>query len=349
MKHNELVTVFIPIYNSEKYIKETLKSIINQTYDNLEILIIDDGSTDRSLEIINEFKDKRIKILKNETNKGIPYTRNRGLKNSNGKYIAIMDSDDISMKDRIEKQVNYLQTHPNIDLVSSNIKKFSNNRFENFIYRIHSEFKKYLNDTQVKYNMIFSNPIPNTSVMIRKETIEKLNLRYDEKFFVAQDYNFWVDMILSNCKLIVMKDVLLEYRTGHMNITKFSSLNKKNIRKEIIFNIKDKMLNYYKIELSDYEKRMFFEFFGEERIEKINEIYIEKIIEILEKIKYSSEIIDKETFQIILQEKVKISLSKSKLTLKEKVSYYKRIAKNYELKDKIYIIIAHFIEKIIKN
>lgn len=343
MKFNELVTVFIPMYNSETYIKETLESIINQTYTNIEILIIDDGSTDRSVEIINEFKDKRIRLLKNESNKGIPYTRNRGLKNAKGKYIAIMDADDISIKDRIEKQVNYLENNHNIDVVASNIQCLTNSKIKNFIYEINSVFKKGLNEKQVECSMLFSSPIANPSSMIRKETIEKLNLSYDEECFVAQDYNFWADMILRNCKLVVMKDILLKYRTGHMNITKSSSLNKKNMRKNIIFNIKDKILKYYKIELTKDEKNLFFEFFGEEIIEEISKADIAKIAKIIEKIKHSSEKLDEEVLECISREKVKISLSRSKITLKEKLVYYEEIIQNDKIQDKLYIIIRHFI------
>src|SRR5690606_28917246 len=110
-----LVTVFMPVYNSEQYIREALESILNQTYQNLDILLVDDGSTDRSVEIIKSYQDTRIRLIQNEKNMGIPYTRNVGLKEAKGKYIAIMDSDDIAVSNRIERQIQYLETNPHID------------------------------------------------------------------------------------------------------------------------------------------------------------------------------------------------------------------------------------------
>ena len=86
-----MVTVFIPLYNTEKYIRESLESILNQTYSNLEILIVDDGSTDQSINIVSSFTDSRIRLIKNIENKGIPYTRNVGLNEANGEYMVIMD------------------------------------------------------------------------------------------------------------------------------------------------------------------------------------------------------------------------------------------------------------------
>ena len=103
-----LVTVFIPVYNCEKYIKESLESIINQTYENLDILIIDDGSTDNTVNLIKQYKDTRIRLLRNDKNRGIPYTRSRGLEECRGEYLALMDADDISLSERIKKQVNFL-------------------------------------------------------------------------------------------------------------------------------------------------------------------------------------------------------------------------------------------------
>src|SRR5690554_3918162 len=122
--NNPLVTVFIPVYNCENFIDECLKSILNQTYKNIEVLLVDDGSTDNSVEKIKKYSDPRIRLIQNERNMGIPYTRNVGLKEAKGKYIAIMDSDDISMPIRIEKQVAYLEQHPEIDAVSSFYIKF---------------------------------------------------------------------------------------------------------------------------------------------------------------------------------------------------------------------------------
>lgn len=349
MNKDQLVTVFIPMYNSENYIKETLESIIKQTYTNLEILIIDDGSTDKSVEIVRTFNDSRIKLLLNESNKGIPYTRNRGLKNAKGKYIALMDADDIAIKTRIESQVKYLDNHKDVDVVASNIQYICNNWIKNLIYKVNTYFKKGLSDKQVKMMMIFKSPIANPSAMIRKKTITDLNLVYDENCFIAQDYSFWVEMIIKDCKLIVLKNVLLKYRTDHMNITKLSSLNKKNMRKNIVFSIKNRILSHFGVNISEDEKYLFFEFFGEESIEKISRNDIKNIKEIIEKIKLFSDELDKEIFESILRERVRASLSRSKLSLKEKLNYYKEIVENSRMQDNLYIFSRHFINFIMSN
>ena len=119
--NNPLVTIFMAVYNVENFIKDSLESILNQTYKNFEFLIVNDASTDHSSEILQlyEKKDKRIRVIHNKHNMGIPYTRNIGLKEANGKYIAIMDADDIALPFRIEKQVLFMENNPEIDVLGT--------------------------------------------------------------------------------------------------------------------------------------------------------------------------------------------------------------------------------------
>ena len=106
-----LVSIITPVYNAEKYLEETILSVINQSYKNWELLLIDDCSTDKSYEIIQEYLkiDKRIKYLKNERNSGPAITRNRGLENSKGEYIAFLDSDDFWKEDKLKNQINFMK------------------------------------------------------------------------------------------------------------------------------------------------------------------------------------------------------------------------------------------------
>ena len=99
------VTVFIPAYNREKYIGEAIESILAQSYTNFELLLIDDGSTDGTLDIMHSFSDSRLRIMRNETNLGIPRTRNKGIENARGEFIAMLDSDDRAFSTRLEKQL----------------------------------------------------------------------------------------------------------------------------------------------------------------------------------------------------------------------------------------------------
>ena len=119
-----LITVFTPNYNREKVIHETIESILNQTYSNFEYIIIDDGSTDNSWDLIQKYanQDERIRAYRNKRNLKIVKTRNKGFKLSspNAKYFAIIDSDDVALSKRLEVQVRFLETHPEYGLVGSN-------------------------------------------------------------------------------------------------------------------------------------------------------------------------------------------------------------------------------------
>lgn len=106
-----LVTVIVPTYNCEKYIKETIESILNQTYCNFEILVIDDCSTDSTLDVVNSLNDKRITVFVNEKQSGAAFSRNRGIANAKGKYIAFLDGDDIWYKTKLEDQVSFMETN----------------------------------------------------------------------------------------------------------------------------------------------------------------------------------------------------------------------------------------------
>src|SRR5580698_9685158 len=110
--NNPKVTVLMPVYNGEKYIKEALESILQQTFIDFEFLIINDGSTDNSVSIIKSFNDNRIRLIHNEKNSGLVYSLNKGIGLSNGEYIARMDCDDVSIPERLEKQVGFLNSNP---------------------------------------------------------------------------------------------------------------------------------------------------------------------------------------------------------------------------------------------
>jgi glycosyltransferase involved in cell wall biosynthesis len=111
------VTVLMSVYNGEEHLREAIDSILNQTYKNFEFLIIDDGSTDGSVNIIRSYLDPRIRLIKNKKNIGITRSLNKGLKLARGEYIARMDDDDIAFPERLEKQVRFLNEHVNVGLV----------------------------------------------------------------------------------------------------------------------------------------------------------------------------------------------------------------------------------------
>ena len=117
--NNPQISVVLPVYNEEKYIEECIWSILNQTYNNFELIIVDDASTDRSLEIINTFNDPRIQLFSNKKNLGIAKSLNKGCLNVRGEFIARIDANDIAVKTRFEKQLKYLNNNPNCAVVFS--------------------------------------------------------------------------------------------------------------------------------------------------------------------------------------------------------------------------------------
>ena len=121
MNHNNPeISVIMPVYNGDKFLIKSIKSILNQTFKNFEFIIINDGSSDNSLKIIESFDDRRIKFFNNLENRGISFTLNKGLKVAKGKYIARQDQDDISLPDRLTLQLEYIREN-NIDLVDTNL------------------------------------------------------------------------------------------------------------------------------------------------------------------------------------------------------------------------------------
>ena len=209
-----LVSVVLPVYNAENYLKEAIDSILNQTYENFELIVIDDGSKDHSLEIISNYKDKRIKVLDNEKNHGIVYTLNKGIENSTGKYILRMDADDISLPDRIEKQVEFMERHPDIGICAGLAETFGALNGKAYLPAITSD--------EVKCSLLFDTTLAHPTVIMRSHILREHHLRYQN--YIAEDYMMWV-LALDYCKLYVLPKVVLKYRVTEKSLT--AVLNKK--------------------------------------------------------------------------------------------------------------------------
>ena len=115
-----LVSIITPAYNAEKYIKETIESVLGQTYKNWELIIVNDGSTDSTEEIIKSFDDSRV-VLLSQKNSGVSSARNLGMQSSKGKYITFLDADDVLPPESLKVRVDYLESHPDVDLIDGNI------------------------------------------------------------------------------------------------------------------------------------------------------------------------------------------------------------------------------------
>lgn len=221
------VTVIMPVHNTkDTYLKEAIESILNQTFADFEFIIINDGSTNNAEDIILSYKDERIKYIKQE-NEGIAKTRNLGMELSNCKYIAFADSDDISLPDRLYKQVNFLETHPRISLVSGWFETFPNGQI-------------YKNKQNPKcFDFLKNCQIAQGASMFRKQDFEKYNLKYDESFNNhAEDYDLW-SRVIRVLNVANLQEVLIKYRMHEKNATKS---NKLLIENDLI--VKQNILNF---------------------------------------------------------------------------------------------------------
>ncbi len=198
------VTVLMPVFNAELYIKESVESILNQTFSDFEFLIFDDCCTDNTRTIINSYNDPRIKLIINEKNLGLTTSLNIGLKIARGEYIARMDGDDISLPTRLEKQVEYMERFPQLGICGTWIETFG------------FEKKTVVNFTDnwnlLKVQSIFSSPLAHPSVLIRKKFLEAYHLEYDTHFVIAQDYDLWSKAV-AHFDIGMISEVLLRYRT----------------------------------------------------------------------------------------------------------------------------------------
>lgn len=198
------VSVVMSTFNTpEEYLKEAINSIIRQTYTDFELIVVDDGSTNNDSEIAVGFHDKRIIVLKNEKNSGLAYSLNRGIKQAKGEYIVRMDSDDIAVSDRLEKQIGYMDSHKEIDILSA--------RAECFGSRTGMPIIDCGDDSYVKSALFFADVILHPTVVMRNSSLKKYGLMYDEKLRRAQDYDLWA-RATEHCRFHIMPDVVLNYR-----------------------------------------------------------------------------------------------------------------------------------------
>lgn len=207
VKENPLVSVVMPVYNAEKYLREAINSILSQTYTNFEFIILNDGSTDSSAEIVRSYDDPRIVFIDNKKNAGLVAVLNQGLDLAHGEYIARMDSDDISLPKRFEKQVRFLQRHKSVGILGTFFHIFGN------IDRIEKK-KRYPKLS----HMLETCPVGHPTVMIRKSVLDEYNLRYDPHYKHAEDYELWTRAIQFT-RIANLPQVLLNYRWSGDNVS----------------------------------------------------------------------------------------------------------------------------------
>lgn len=201
------VSVVMGIYNCEKTLKESMDSLLNQTYKSFEIILCEDGSKDNTLQIAKEYAQKypqKVRLIQNKTNKGLAYSLNRCIEISTGEYIARMDADDIAYKDRLEKQMSYLESHPEYALVGSQAFLFN----EDGIWGV----RKTKNDP-LKKDFLFGSQFIHPTIIIKKEILNQVgNYTVSKATLRAEDYDLFMRLYAAGFVGHNLEEILLNYR-----------------------------------------------------------------------------------------------------------------------------------------
>ncbi|MBO6281436.1 MAG: glycosyltransferase family 2 protein [Alphaproteobacteria bacterium] len=234
-KYHPKVSVILTTYNAEKYVDSVIPMFLQSEWDDFELVVIDDESSDKTWSMLQQWEreDSRIRIYRNEKNLGICGNRNRGLELSRGQYIAMMDPDDISLPQRLKVSAEYLDSHPETDVVDVDTilkldyeKGIENKRAHVFDYvlsRLHKSTDLYTEaekDENIKLGLLFSLAVPTHSAsMMRKEFLEKHNIRYN-KDVISDDYYLYLDMVQAGAKFHHIPEILAIYNdTPHHSNT----------------------------------------------------------------------------------------------------------------------------------
>lgn len=238
------ISVIMPAFNAEKHIRESIDSILNQTFKDFELIIINNASTDSTVTIINSYTDNRIRIANNPV-KGVSSSLNMGLDLATGEFIARMDADDIAHPKRFERQLQYLDNHRDVDICGSWIQHFG---AENGILKAPEKHER------IKASMLFLNPMFHPSVMFKKPSFDKFSFEYDEHYVNAEDYILWANAI-DILKFANVPEVLLKYRIHEENASVLKPSNRVELD-GIHFEIYKKFLKHLNIGGSEKQLKM---------------------------------------------------------------------------------------------
>lgn len=199
------LSVIMSCYNREQFVEAAIKSILRQTFRDFEFIIIDDGSKDKTPDIIQKYADidKRIIFIRQPQNQGLTANLNKAFALAKGVFIARMDDDDISLPTRFEKQIAFMDKHPEICACGTSLKNMGQNSLSHI---------RYFSPELLAFALCFYNPIAHPTVMIRNSFLKQHHLRYSYDFLYAEDYKLWADMVACGGKLANLREELLYYR-----------------------------------------------------------------------------------------------------------------------------------------
>lgn len=222
-QENPIISVVLPVYNAEKYIAEAIDSILSQTFSDFELIVINDGSTDASLTILQSYQDidARIRLFSRE-NRGLVNTLNEGIDLARGVWLARMDADDIAMPQRFEKQLQWLE-QTNSDICGSWVQFFGSSD--------QRTLRHPCSDDAIKMSLLFGSPFAHPTMLMKNELIKKL--RYDPVWDKAEDYDLWERAGRAGWKMTNIPEVLLSYRQHEAQISSATSIKQQELTQKI--------------------------------------------------------------------------------------------------------------------
>jgi len=221
-------SVIMSVYNTERFVIQAIESILGQTYRDFEFVIVNDGSTDKTGQILSEFqkRDARIVLLNNQKNIGVTKSLNIALKEARGKYVARMDPDDISRKDRLEIQISYMKSNPLTDILGSYVKSIDEDG------SITGEWIYPDDPVSIRWQLIFANALAHPSVVYKKDIVLSAG-GYNEDLASGIDYDLWV-RLSPKARICQVKEFLVMWRSHTGSITYQYAERRKNTQKAIV-------------------------------------------------------------------------------------------------------------------
>lgn len=248
MKNQPILSVIMPVYNCANYVNAAIESILNQTFNNFEFIIIDDCSTDNTVFKINEYKDTRIKLIKNKTQKGICQCLNYGISISIGKYIVRMDGDDISHSKRFEHQFVFMEENPSVGILGTWYTILGTNDI----------IKMPVKHEDIVLDMLEYSPLAHPTIFLRKSVLKDLITIYDQQYIYAEDYELWSRLILKT-RVENLPICLLAYRKHDNQSSNLYFLEQRISAKRVRLNLLKQLYHNFEVDLNSYELKAYLE------------------------------------------------------------------------------------------
>jgi len=261
------ISILMPVYNAELFLREAIESILNQSFSDFEFIIINDGSTDKSKEIIISYNDPRIKYIENEGNIQLIATLNKGINLAKGKYIARMDADDISINERLKHQFDFMESNQDIGLCGTWFETFSNTG--------NIQIVKYLcDDFDIRIKHLYQIHLSHGTSMIRTDVLRKNNLFFNKEFIHAEDYELWTKISVYS-KLANIPRVLYRVRNNEQSVSNvYKEIQTENTKRIIVNQFQKLKQGFSDEDYSLYLTFAYSEFslFDKQKVKKLDEL-----------------------------------------------------------------------------